>query len=154
MRSVLWLIVASAIIAITPSITFAAGLAVKEAIITPKNGDVMVVQGGYYFTDQEGKLVAQGIQDVNAELERLKMERDAYKEAYESQVDMTSQYAKLLKDAWYTYDRRVKATEELIQLYEEKDKVRQAQIIDAKADVRKHQFLNILLSIGLVVVLL
>lgn len=154
MRLVLWLIVVGVVITIAPRVSYSAGIPVQEAIITPVHGDVIVVEGGYYFTEQEGKLVAQGIRDVEAELERLIMERDAYKDAYEAQVDVTSQYARLLKDAWDTYDRRVKATQELIELYEEKDKVRQAQIIDAKSEVRKHQLLNIILSVALAVVLL
>lgn len=150
-----WILLLLSLILNPINLSEAAGIPIKEGFIVPKGQDSPVHVGeGYYLSGKDGIALAQGIEELKAEKEKLMLERDAYKEAYESQVDMTSKYSQLLKDAWDTYDRRVKATDDLISLYEEKDQIRKKQILEAQKETTKHKTLNVILSIALIAVII
>jgi hypothetical protein len=140
---------------INPRPCESSGIPVKEGYIVLKGQEAPIEVGeGYYLSGKDGVALAQGIEELKAEKEKLMLERDAYKEAYEAQLDVTDRYAKLLKDAWETYDRRVKATDDLISLYEEKDQIRKKQILEIQKETNKHKTLNVILSIALIVVII
>lgn len=116
--------------------------------------DPVDVKDGFYLTQQEGIAVGQGIENLKADLAKLTKERDAYKTAYEDQVDITSEYSKLLKDMYLSYEMRVNVTKDIIDLYERKDILRKEQLNDMNKELIKHKTLNIGLIIALLATLL
>lgn len=129
------------------------GLAVKEGTIVPKQNpeQVLHVKDGFYLTQQEGVELATGIRKLQADLEIYKEKAEAYKIAYEKQVDVTSEYAKLLEDMYLKYDARVKETEKLIAAYDEKDDIRQKQIRETKNETNTYKLATGVLLIGLLI---
>lgn len=136
------------------SICFAVGTPIQDGVIVPKSTmEHTVVGEGFYLTKDEATDVAQGIENLRAELITLEKQRDAYKEAYESQQDITSDYSKLLDDMYNKYEMQVNIVKELISLYEQKDVLRQKQLIEAKKELITHKSLNIVFVITILLML-
>lgn len=134
--------------------SFAVGTPISEGIIVPKaTGQQTLVGEGFYLNKQEATDVAQGIENLRAELIATEKQRDAYKEAYESQKDITSEYSKLLKDMYEKYDHQTRIVKDLIMLYEKKDEVRQKQILEARKEALTHKSLNIVFIITILLML-
>ncbi len=138
----------------TVSPSFAVGVPIQEGVIIPKStGEHTSVGEGFYLNKQEATDVAQGIENLRAELLSLEKQRDAYKEAYESQKDITSEYSKLLKDMYEKYDLQSQIVKDLISLYEKKDEVRQKQLLEARKEVLTHKSLNIVFIITILLMI-
>lgn len=136
-----------------PSISESAP-ATKEEIIKINSAIVGIgdksfeVKSGWYIPDSKAKLMAQGTQNMSANLRKTKLEKDAYIKAYNEVTLTNEKLSELLKDMYDQYDRRVAETENLLKNYQEQLELQKTQNQKLKRSRNTYRTTTILLILG------
>lgn len=128
----------------------------KDAIDVLKFNSAIVAVGdkefkfdsGWYLSEEKAKSMAKGTQKLTSSLKKEKNEKAAYVKAYNSAMENTEKFSKLLEEMYAEYDRRVAETDKLIANYNEQIRVLETKNKKLKKENTFYKSTTVLFLVG------